>query len=62
MGMRKVWKDGTPLFDIIEGGLARDFEIEQIIEEAQAMGHAIDARLVEAVKRDFELRMQQCLT
>jgi len=55
--MKPVYKLGTPLFDIIEGGVCRDFEASQIIEEAGASGFDIDARLVEAVRRDFHVRM-----
>lgn len=56
-----VYKPGTPLFTIIEGGVARGFRDEQIIAEAKASGFDIESKLIEAVARDFNARMDRDL-
>lgn len=55
--MNAVYEPGTPLFDIIQGGICRDFEASQIIDEAMASGYLIDDRLVESMRRDFHAQM-----
>ena len=56
---KPVYKEGTSLFSIIQDGVSRDFKNEQIIYEAGLNGYKIDDKLVDAVRRDFNVRMEE---
>lgn len=53
------YKPGTPLLKIVEGGVMRDFQTSQIIEEAAVMGFQVDREFVERVRKDFNLQLEK---
>jgi hypothetical protein len=48
-----AYKPGTPLLEIVRGGICRDFENKQIITEALASGFRIDDSLVDYCRQKF---------
>ena len=56
-----VFKQGTPLLQIIRNGVSRDFENGQIILEASLSGFVIDDSVVNYIRDVFHYNMDKDL-